>query len=155
MTDGYVGNDAAIIAEVKKHPDARVFSFGIGAAVNRFLLTKMAEEGHGDVEFVTNPNEAEPAADRFYDRVHTPVLANISIDWGGLPVTDVYPREVRDLFSAKPIILTGRFTGRSSGKIVVKGTQGTGEFSRAIPVDFSQPNLNNTALEKIFGPSQG
>ena len=150
MTDGYVGNDAAIIAEVKKHPDARVFSFGIGAAVNRFLLTKMAEEGHGDVEFVTNPNEAEPAADRFYDRVHTPVLANISIDWGGLPVTDVYPREVRDLFSAKPIILTGRFTGRSSGKIVVKGTQGTGEFSRAIPVDFSQPDLNNAALEKIW-----
>ena len=150
MTDGYVGNDAAIIAEVKKHPDARVFSFGIGTAVNRFLLTKMAEEGHGDVEFVTNPNEAEPAADRFYDRVHTPVLANISIDWGGLPVTDVYPREVRDLFSAKPIILTGRFTGHPSGKIVVKGTQGTGEFSRTIPVDFSQADPNNAALEKIW-----
>src|SRR6185437_16108120 len=150
MTDGYVGNDAAIIAEVKKHPDARVFSFGIGTAVNRFLLTKMAEEGHGDVEFVTDPKEAEPAADRFYDRVHTPVLANISIDWGGLPITDVYPREVRDLFSAKPIILTGRFTGHPSGKIVVKGTQGTGEFSRAIAVDFSQPDPNNSALEKIW-----
>jgi len=150
MTDGYVGNDAAIIAEVKKHPDARVFSFGIGTSVNRFLLMKMAEEGHGDFEFVTDPKEAEPAADRFYDRVHTPVLANISIDWGGLPVTDVYPREVRDLFSAKPIILTGRFTGHPSGKIVVKGTQGTGEFSRAIPVDFSQSDPNNAALEKIW-----
>ena len=55
MTDGYVGNDAEIIAEVKKHSDARVFSFGIGKAVNRFLLAKMAEEGHGDVEFVTAP----------------------------------------------------------------------------------------------------
>ena len=59
MTDGYVGNDAEIIAEVKKHTDARVFSFGIGTAVNRFLLTKMAEEGHGDVEFVTAPGEAQ------------------------------------------------------------------------------------------------
>ena len=27
MTDGYVGNDAEIIAEIKKHSDARVFSF--------------------------------------------------------------------------------------------------------------------------------
>jgi len=150
MTDGYVGNDAEIVAEVKKHPEARVFAFGIGTAVNRFLLTKMSEEGHGDVEFVTNPKEAAPAADRFYDRVHTPVLANISIDWNGLPVTDVYPREVRDLFSAKPIILTGRFTGHPAGKIVVKGTQGTGEFSRTIPVDFSQANPNNAALEKIW-----
>src|SRR5581483_9836047 len=34
MTDGYVGNDMEIIAEVKRHPNARVFSFGIGSAVN-------------------------------------------------------------------------------------------------------------------------
>ena len=93
MTDGYVGNDADIIAEIKKHSDARVFSFGIGTAVNRFLLTKMAEEGHGDVEFVTAPGEAQAAADRFYERVHSPVLTNIAIDWNGLPVTDVYPKE--------------------------------------------------------------
>ena len=92
MTDGYVGNDADIIAEIKKHSDARVFSFGIGTAVNRFLLTKMAEEGHGDVEFVTAPGEAQAAADRFYERVHSPVLTNIAIDWNGLPVTDVYPK---------------------------------------------------------------
>src|SRR5262245_34468673 len=34
MTDGYVGNDFEIIDEVKKHPNARVFSFGIGSSVN-------------------------------------------------------------------------------------------------------------------------
>jgi Ca-activated chloride channel family protein len=150
MTDGYVGNDAEIVAEVKKHPDARVFAFGIGTAVNRFLLSKMAEEGHGEVEFVTNPKEAEPAADRFYERVHTPVLANISVDWGGLPVADVYPREVRDLFSAKPLIVTGRFTKGAAGKIVIKGTQGNGEFSRTIPVDFTTAGTQNAALEKIW-----
>ncbi|MGE5322295.1 MAG: VIT domain-containing protein [Actinomycetota bacterium] len=150
MTDGYVGNDAAIIAEVKKHPDARVFAFGIGTAVNRFLLTKMSEEGHGDVEFVTDPKEAGPAADRFYERVHTPVLTNISIDWNGLPVTDIYPRQAPDLFSAKPIVITGRFTGHPAGNIVVKGMQGTGEFGRVIPVNFSEPDPDNAALEKIW-----
>jgi Ca-activated chloride channel family protein len=150
MTDGYVGNDAEIIAEVKKHTDARVFSFGIGTAVNRFLLAKMAEEGHGDVEFVTAPGEAQAAADRFYERVHSPVLTNISIDWNGLPVTDVYPREVRDLFSSKPIIITGRFTGNPAGKITIKGYQGTGDFSRTIPVDFSAAGEANAALEKIW-----
>src|SRR5579859_4379399 len=150
MTDGYVGNDADIIAEVKKHSDARVFSFGIGTAVNRFLLTKMAEEGHGDVEFVTAPNEAQAAADRFYERVHSPVLTNISIDWNGLPVTDVYPKNVRDLFSAKPIIITGRYSGNPTGKITIKGYQGTGDYSRTIPVDFSSAAENNAALEKIW-----
>src|SRR5580765_2667437 len=47
MTDGYVGNDNEIIAEIQKHPNARVFSFGIGSSVNRFLLDKMASEGKG------------------------------------------------------------------------------------------------------------
>jgi Ca-activated chloride channel family protein len=150
MTDGYVGNDAEIIAEIKKHSDARVFSFGIGTSVNRFLLTKMAEEGHGDVEFVTAPGEAQAAADRFYERVHSPVLTNISIDWNGLPVTDVYPRNVRDLFSAKPIIITGRYSGNPTGKITIKGYQGTGDYSRTIPVDFSLAGENNAALEKIW-----
>ena len=32
MTDGYVGNDLEIIAEVQRHPNARVFSFGIGGS---------------------------------------------------------------------------------------------------------------------------
>lgn len=150
MTDGYVGNDADIIAEVKKHSDARVFSFGIGTAVNRFLLTKMAEEGHGDVEFVTAPGEAQAAADRFYERVHSPVLTNIAIDWNGLPVTDVYPKNVRDLFSAKPIIITGRYSGSPAGKITIKGYQGTGDYSRTIPVDFSSAGASNAALEKIW-----
>jgi Ca-activated chloride channel family protein len=150
MTDGYVGNDAEIISEIKKHSDARVFSFGIGSSVNRFLLAKMAEEGHGDVEFVTAPGEAQAAADRFYERVHSPVLTNISVDWNGLPVTEVYPREVRDLFSAKPIIITGRFTGAPAGKITIKGYQGTGDFSRSLPVDFSAAGASNAALEKIW-----
>jgi Ca-activated chloride channel family protein len=150
MTDGYVGNDADIIAEIKKHSDARVFSFGIGMAVNRFLLTKMAEEGHGDVEFVTAPGEAQAAADRFYERVHSPVLTNISIDWNGLPVTDIYPKNVRDLFSSKPIIITGRYSGNPTGKITIKGYQGTGDYSRTIPVDFSSASENNAALEKIW-----
>ncbi|HEY6968514.1 MAG TPA: VIT domain-containing protein [Candidatus Angelobacter sp.] len=150
MTDGYVGNDAEIVAEVQKHPEARVFAFGIGTAVNRFLLSKMAEEGHGEVEFVTNPNEAQPAADRFYERVHSPVLTNISIDWNGLPVAEVYPAQVPDLFSAKPIIVTGRYTQAAKGTIVIHGTRAGGPFTRGIAVDFPEDNSSNAALEKIW-----
>lgn len=52
MTDGYVGNEPEIIAEIQRNSNARVFSFGIGSAVNRYLLDKMAEVGRGEVEYV-------------------------------------------------------------------------------------------------------
>jgi Ca-activated chloride channel family protein len=150
MTDGYVGNDAEIVAEVQKHPEARVFAFGIGTAVNRFLLSKMAEEGHGEVEFVTSPKEAKAAADRFYERVHSPVLTNISIDWQDLPVAEVYPAQLPDLFSAKPIVVTGRYTHAASGSLVIHGTRAGGPFTRTVQVDFPAESASNAALEKIW-----
>lgn len=150
MTDGYVGNDAEIVAAVQKHPEARVFAFGIGTAVNRFLLSKMSEEGHGEVEFVTQPSEAQAAADRFYERVHSPVLTNISLDWNGLPVADVYPAQVPDLFSAKPIIVTGRYTHAEKGTLVIHGTRAGGAFTRKVEVDFPAENSSHAALEKIW-----
>jgi Ca-activated chloride channel family protein len=137
LTDGYVGNDMEIVGEVQKHPNARVFAFGIGTAVNRFLLDKMAEAGRGAVEYVTLADKAGEAADRFYERVRSPLLTDLYVDWGGLPVADVYPQRLPDLFSGQPVIITGRYTQPASGTVRLKGTRAGGPFSREIPVTFS------------------
>ena len=89
MTDGYVGNDMEIIGEVQKHPNARVFAFGIGGSVNRFLLDNMAKYGRGEVEYVGLNDDGSAAARRMHERVRNPLLTDISIDWNGLPVADV------------------------------------------------------------------
>jgi Ca-activated chloride channel family protein len=137
LTDGYVGNDMEIVGEVQKHPNARVFAFGIGTAVNHFLLDKMSEAGRGAVEYVNLADKADEAADRFYERVRSPLLTDLYIDWGGLPVTDVYPQRLPDLFSGQPLIITGRYTQPASGKLHLKGTRAGGPFTRDIPVTFS------------------
>jgi Ca-activated chloride channel homolog len=137
LTDGYVGNDMEIVGEVQKHPNARVFAFGIGTAVNRFLLDKMAEAGRGAVEYVTLADKAGEAADRFYERVRSPLLTDLYVDWDGLPVADVYPQRLPDLFSGQPVIITGRYTQPASGTVRLKGTRAGGRFSREIPVTFS------------------
>ncbi|MFP5261192.1 MAG: VIT and vWA domain-containing protein [Blastocatellia bacterium] len=134
MTDGAVGNDREIISEVQKHQNARVFSFGIGGSVNRFLLDKMAEEGRGDVEYVGLNDDGAAAAKRFYERVRNPLLTDISIDWGGLPVADIYPKAAPDLFGAKPVVLYGRYAGGGSGVVKLKGKMAGRDWAREIPV---------------------
>jgi Ca-activated chloride channel family protein len=109
MTDGYVGNDLEIVGEIQRHPNARVFSFGIGSSVNRFLLDKMAEYGRGEAEYVTLTDDGSAAARRFHERIRNPLFTDISVDWNGLSVSDVYPKRIPDLFSAKPVVLTGRY----------------------------------------------
>ncbi len=133
MTDGYVGNDMAIIDAVKRHADTtRVFSFGIGNSVNRFLLDGMASVGRGEVEYVTLQSDGDAAAQRFHERILSPVLTDIAVDWGGLPVEDIYPKRVPDLFAAKPIMIHGRLRQPANGRITLRGQTGAGPFERTI-----------------------
>lgn len=124
MTDGYIGNEAEILAAVKQKLGAsRIFSFGVGNSVNRYILERMAKMGRGAAAFIGLNDSAAEKVDQFYDRVSRPALANIEIDWNGLRATDVYPKEIPDLFVERPIIVTGRFTGETS-KIRVNGRAG-------------------------------
>lgn len=150
MTDGYVGNDMEIISEIQKHANARVFSFGIGSSVNRFLLDKMAEEGHGEVEYVSLNDDGSAAAKRFHERVRNPLFTDIKIDWNGLPVADVYPERISDLFDAKPVILYGRYTAPASGVIRLKGMMSGREIVREIPVNFPESQTQNDVLATLW-----
>ncbi len=150
MTDGEVGNDMAIISEVQKHPNARVFAFGIGSSVNRFLLDKMAEHGRGEVEYVALNDDGSAAAKRFHERVRNPLLTDISVDWNGLPVSDVYPQRIPDLFGAKAVILTGRYTGAGHGIIRLKGKMSGREVVREIAVDFPEAEAQHNVLSSLW-----
>ena len=154
MTDGYVGNDMEIVGEVKKHPNARVFAFGIGNSVNRFLLDNMAKEGRGEVEYLTLQGDADAAVERLQERIHTPLLTDVSIDWGGLPVTGVSPARPADLFSAKPLILTGRYTQAAHGTITLRGRRAGQPYERKINVDLPAAEPENQALATLWARRQ-
>lgn len=150
MTDGFVGNEEEIIAEVQRHPKARVFSFGIGSSVNRYLLDKLAEAGNGEVEYVALTDNGSKAAARFYERVRTPLLTDLSIDWNGMPVADLYPNKLSDLFSAKPVIVNGRYTKAASGTIRLKGKIAGQDYVREILVNLPETEAANDVLATLW-----
>lgn len=151
LTDGYVGNDMAIIDAVKKNAGTtRVFSFGIGNSVNRFLLDGMAYAGRGEVEYVTLESQGEAAVARFQERVLAPVLTDIEIDWGTLPAAEVYPRQIPDLFSAKPILVHGRLSGPAAGTITLRGNTGAGGYEERIEVSMPGTPPDHGALASLW-----
>jgi Ca-activated chloride channel family protein len=150
MTDGYVGNENEIIAEIQKHPKARIFSFGIGDSVNRFLLDKMAQNGNGEVEYVALTDDGSAAAKKFYERVRTPLLTDISVDWGGLAVSDVYPQKIPDLFSAKPVMIHGRYLKSGAGSIRLRGKVAGQEYSREIAVNLPEAEAAHDVLAPLW-----
>jgi Ca-activated chloride channel family protein len=153
LTDGYVGNDMEIISEVQKHANARVFAYGIGSSVNRFLLDKMAEAGHGEVEYVSstrNDQEAETVAHRLYEHLRAPLLTDVSLDFGSLPVAEVYPSHIPDLYASRPIMVTGRYTAAGQGVIRLVAKRAGEPYTREIPVSFAAQNQNNYILASLW-----
>ncbi len=150
MTDGEVGNDFEIIHEVQKHPNARVFAFGIGSSTNRFLLDNMARYGRGEVEYVGLNDDGSAAARRLHERVRTPILTDVQIDWGGLPVTEVYPQRIPDLFSAKPVVVFGRYTGSARGNVHLRGKVAGRPFDRTIALDLPSSQTSHDVVSTLW-----
>lgn len=150
LTDGYVGDDMEIIAEVKKYNNARVFAMGFGTSPNRFLLDNMSKYGRGEVDYVLDNAGTSVVANRFYERVRSPLLTDISIDWSTLPVTEVYPERIPDLFSAKPLILSGRYLHGATGTIVLKGKMAGEDFVRQIPVELPATESSHDVLATLW-----
>lgn len=150
MTDGQVGNEMEIIAEVKRYKNARVFAMGFGSAPNRFLLDKISEYGRGEVEYVLQTGDTSAVARRFHERVRSPLLTDITIDWGALPITEVYPKRIPDLFSAKPLIFSGRYLGGANGTIVLRGKMAGQDFVREIPVKLPETESSHDVLATLW-----
>jgi Ca-activated chloride channel family protein len=123
LTDGYIGNEAEILREVHKRlGDSRIFSFGIGSGVNRYLLDHMAKAGHGAVAYLRPNDSAAQIIEDFFTRISHPAMTDLNIDWGGLNVTEVFPSKLPDLFVGRPVILAGRFAGSDNTTVRVNGT---------------------------------
>jgi len=135
LTDGYIGNEDEILARVtRKIGAARLFSFGVGTAVNRYLLQEMAELGRGTAQFVRPDEATDKVVATMYKRIDKPLLTNISIDWNGLAVTDVVPRAIPDLFAGQPLVLAGHYSGSGKATVTVRGMQAGRTVSFDVPV---------------------
>ena len=129
MTDGFIGNEVDIIAAVHDHiGESRIFSFGVGTSVNRYLMERMAKEGRGAVAYLAPHDSAKDIMEGFFNRISHPALTDVDIDWGGMAVTDVYPARLPDMFVGRPVVVTGKFLGTATD-IVVSGTA-AGEIRR-------------------------
>ena len=124
MTDGYIGDERDILAAIHSRIGAsRIFSFGIGNSVNRYLMERMADAGRGVVAYIGLDDSARDVMDGFFARVSRPALTDVDVDWGGMAVADVYPAKLPDLFVGRPLVVTGKFTGERKA-VRVLGTSG-------------------------------
>jgi Ca-activated chloride channel homolog len=155
LTDGYIGNETEILEAIQqKLGSSRIFSFGVGSSVNRYLLDRMAKLGKGAVAYVGLDENAGEIIDLFYERISHPALTDVKIDWGGLQVSDVYPNNVPDMFVGRPVIITGKFKSQKNTTIRVSGRIGNLDDEIAIPVTIGETAATHPGIACVWARKQ-
>lgn len=133
ITDGYVSGEQNVFDIINEHMNtASFFSFGIGSAVNEYLIKGIASAGLGESFIVTDSQDAAFTAQSFRTYIQTPLLTDIHISYDGFEAYDIEPSVPSTLFAQKPIVLFGKWKGEPSGTITITGKSGTQDYVQEI-----------------------
>ncbi|MDY7007061.1 MAG: VIT domain-containing protein [Cyanobacteriota bacterium] len=153
LTDGYIGNEKEVLAEVqdKLQSGNRLYSFGVGSSVNRYLINRLAEIGRGIARVVRQDEPTEEVAEKFFQQINNPVLTQIEVEWNGRgEVPEVYPVTTPDLFAEQPLVLFGRKQDAVKGELQVNGIAAGGEiYQQTFEMIFAESG--NVAVAQIWG----
>lgn len=145
LTDGLptVGERSVekIVQNVKdiKVANLRLFTFGVGYDVNTQLLDKIAAENSGTADYVEPKEDLEVKVSNFFSKVNSPVLTDISLDFGRAQAELIYPRKTPDLFRGGQLTLLGQY--KNPGDLNNAVLRLTGKTGREMKT-FSYENLS-------------
>lgn len=115
-----------------------LFTFGIGENVDRSLLTLLAQENDGLVNFVED-NDLEEDVTEFFLSVNNPVLINTAISFQPDIIKEVYPYPYPNLYKGEQLILSGRYDNAQVVNVHLEGNA----FNLPVTYDF-EINLADT-----------
>jgi len=130
LTDGLptVGTTATadILRNVQKANDlrSRIFVFGVGDDVNTELLDRLSSDHRGASVYIGETEDLEVAVSSFYEKISSPLLADIAVDFKGVETSQVYPRVLPDLFKGSQLVLVGKYRGEGPVSVVLTGKAG-------------------------------
>lgn len=147
LTDGYIGNEYDVTRLIKRHiGSARLFAFGVGAGVNRFLLAEMGRAGRGFARFMDPTEEVEAVAEELSQRLQSPLLTDIEIDWNGLEISEVNPAPIPDLFAGHSLRIMGRYAEPGDYTIYIKGNASGRSASLPLRIQLPEEGLHGEAV---------
>jgi Ca-activated chloride channel family protein len=130
LTDGLPTVGTTETAEILKNVagangrNARIFVFGVGHDVNTQLLDRISSDNRGTSVYVGENEDLEAALSGFYEKIASPVLADLALAFEGVQTGQVYPLTLPDLFKGSQLVVVGRYRGRGPVTAVLTGKSG-------------------------------
>ena len=121
-TEGILETGLILDAVAEAMPrNARLFTFGVGNDVDPDLLDSLAQNHRGTTTYVRPGQAIDEEVSSFYNKVSSPVLSNITLDYEDVIVDRIYPQTLPDLFAGTQLVITGRYRDGGPAVITLSG----------------------------------
>ena len=104
----------------------------------------------GEPFVVTCTEDAPRTAPKFEEYVSAPILTNINVNLNGFDAYDIEPPSIPDVFAKRPVIIFGKWQGKSEGSIELTGVSGEGPFQTSLDVSNTKPQDTHGALGQLW-----
>ncbi len=101
--------------------NSRIFTFGIGDEINTHLLDKLTDATKAWRTYVSDKEDIEIKVSNFYDKIQSPVLSDMKLDFDNVEVYQTYPKDLPDLFKGSNLLVFGRYKDTGIVKISLTG----------------------------------
>jgi Ca-activated chloride channel family protein len=151
LTDGFITDEEAVLQAISQHPSKpTIFTFGAGNSLNRYFLEECAKVGNGFATPVVEGDAVGPLVEAAWSRIEAPQIDNLSVDFGGLQVSDVlYPVSAR-LYRGLPYRVSGKFAGGGAHTVTIKGYKQGQPVSYAHTIDFDAVDAMSWGVPKLW-----
>lgn len=151
VTDGYISIEQEVFSYIRQHlGKANFFALGIGSSVNRHLIEGIAHIAMSESFVATKKEDKASIAKRFAQYIKSPVLTDIKVQFEGMEVYDVIPKQIPDLLAERPIVIFGKYRGEAKGRITLTGRQHLRKKERSIPISQEKSMASNSALPFLW-----
>lgn len=133
LTDGLPTVGVTGIGEILKNVTAvntaksRLFVFGVGYDVNTELLDRMSADNRGTSVYVGENEDLEVAISGYYEKMSSPLLADLALGFKGIETFQSYPQTLPDLFKGSQLVVLGKYKGTGPISINLMGKVGKEE----------------------------
>ncbi|MCS5606510.1 MAG: hypothetical protein NZ936_13055, partial [Alphaproteobacteria bacterium] len=106
LTDGASSQDGQFLRLLRHRlHNNRLFTVGIGAAPNSYLMVRAAQLGRGTYTYIDNASQIEERMEALFRKLEKPTLTDMKIAWGtGMgSAAEIYPSRLPDLYIGEPV----------------------------------------------------
>jgi len=127
MTDGTPSwgemDSLKILLNVKNAntKNIRIFSFGIGTDLNKYLLTNLAAQNNGYTAYIQSEDSIAVVIANHFQKISLPALQTPAMNYGSLQTYDVYPIILPDLFFGTQVLQLGRYKNGGTYPVSLTG----------------------------------